>query len=640
MPERVYTNRYEIVRHLARGGMAEVYLAHDQLLDRRVALKVLFPEFARDPAFVQRFRREAQAAANLNHPNIVAVFDWGEEDGTYFIVMEYVEGRSLREAIQADGPLYANLAADLASDIAGALGYAHRNGVVHRDVKPGNILLTPQGQVKVTDFGIARAAGISEGLTQAGSVMGTASYFSPEQAQGLPVDARSDVYSLGVVLYEMVCGIPPFTGESPISVAYKHVREEPPRPTVVNPDVPPGLENIILTAMSKSPEGRYATADDMRADLARFRRGEQTTSVPLAAVPVTGADVTVANPRLDKVYERTTVGTVVPSPSVPVAPRRSAAPFILVLVALLAVLLGLGYLLARQLSGGSSGALVPVGNYVGQTQHDAELLIQNAGLKPDSVTEENETVPAGQVVSQTPDPGTKIDKGGTVHLKISGGKGQVKVPDVTGQSLDDAQSQLRDAQLDYKVQQENSDSVDAGKVTRTDPPGGSQVEKGKVITLFVSTGKAQVQIPDVSGQDAVTAANTLGAKGFTTEVVYQASDTVDSGTVIATNPPAGSSANKGSKVQLIVSSGKEQVSVPNLYGRTQSQAMNDLQAVGLNGTVTSVTCSDSSSAGTVIAQSPSAGSKVSKGSIVNMSVCKQSSTSSTGGSTSTSLGFP
>jgi serine/threonine-protein kinase len=385
--------------------------------------------------------------------------------------------------------------------------------------------------------------------------------------------------------------------------------------------------------MAKSPEARYASADEMRADLARFRRGEQTSSVPLMAVPVAGADVTVANPRLDKVYDRTTVGTVIPSPTIPVAPRRSAGPFVLALIALLAALAGLGYLLARQLSGnGSSGKLIAIGNYVGMTQHDAELLIQNSGLKPDSTTEENDQVQAGQVVSQDPQPGTKIDKGGTVHLKVSAGKGQVKIPDVSNQSLDDAQSKLRDAGLDYKVQQETSDSVDAGKVTRTDPPANSQVEKGTIITLFVSTGKQQVQIPDVSGEDPATAANTLGNKGLTIEQVSQPSDTVESGTVIGTNPAAGSSVPKGSKVQLIVSSGKEQVSVPNLYGRTQAQAMSDLQAVGLNGTVTSVSCSDPSSAGTVIAQSPSAGSKVAKGSNVNMSVCKSSATTTTTGS--------
>ena len=553
MPERVYTNRYEIVRHLARGGMAEVYLAHDQLLDRRVALKVLFAEFARDPAFVQRFRREAQSAANLNHPNIVAVFDWGEEDGTYFIVMEYVEGRSLKEAIQADGPLYPNLAADLASDVAGALGFAHRNGVIHRDVKPGNILLTPQGQVKVTDFGIARAAGASEGLTQTGSVMGTATYFSPEQAQGLPVDARSDVYSLGIVLYEMVCGVPPFTGESPISVAYKHVREQPTHPTVVNPDVPAPLENIILTAMSKSPEGRYDSADDMRADLARFRRGEPTTSVPLAAVPVSGSDVTVVNPRMDTVYDRTTVGTVVPSPALPVAPRRSPAPFVLALIALLAVLAGLGYLLAKQLSGGGGTKLVAVDNYVGQPVHDAELLIENAGLKPDSTTEENDQVPAGQVFAQDPVAGTKIEKGDTVHLKVSAGKGQVKVPDVSGQSLDDAQSRLSDAGFEYRVQQETSDSIDAGKVTRTEPPGGSQADKGTVVKLFVSAGKEQVRVPNVVGLSKSDATTELQNAGF--QVIVREVTSLDpnnAGRVIAQSPSADSKAPKGSIVTISV----------------------------------------------------------------------------------------
>jgi serine/threonine-protein kinase len=639
MPEqRVYTNRYEIVRHLARGGMAEVYLAHDQLLDRRVALKVLFPEFARDPAFVQRFRREAQAAANLNHPNIVAVFDWGEEDGTYFIVMEYVEGRSLREAIQSDGPLYPNLAADLASDIAGALGFAHRNGVVHRDVKPGNILLTPQGQVKVTDFGIARAAGTNEALTQTGSVMGTATYFSPEQAQGLPVDARSDVYSLGVVLYEMVCGVPPFSGESPISVAYKHVREEATKPTVVNPDVPVALENIILTAMAKTPDARYASADDMRADLARFRRGEQTSAVPMMAIPVSGADVTVVNPQMDKVYDRTTVGTVVPSPTIPTAPRRSAAPFVLVLIGLLALLAGLGYLLARQLSGNGGGDLVAVGNYIGQKEGDARLLIEHDGLKADVTTEVNEEKPIGEVFAQDPAPGTKIDKGGTVKLQVSGGKGEVRVPEVAGESLDDAQSRLADAGFEYRVIQETSDSVDAGKVTRTDPAAGALAQKGTEVKLYVSAGKEQVVIPDVTGQDQVDASAALGAKSLSVKKVSQPSDTVESGKVIGTNPAAGKSVPKGSEVQLIVSSGKDQVSVPNLYGLTQSEAMDSLDNAGLTGTVTSVFSCESSSSGKVIAQSPSAGSKVDKGSNVNMSVCKASATTSS--STQTTFKFP
>src|SRR5260221_13133246 len=238
---RVFSNRYEIQREIAQGGMAEVYLAHDQLLDRPVALKALFPEYAREPSFVERFRREAQAAANLNDPNIVAIYDWGQEDGTYFIVMEYVEGRSLRDLIRSEAPIEPGQAAEITAEIASALAFAHRNGVVHRDVKPGNVLLTRTGTVKVTDFGIARA-GTSDGLTQTGSVRGTAAYFSPEQAQGLAVDGRSDVYSVAVVLYEMVCGVPPFVAESPVSVAYRHVREERIAPSLRNPAVPPALE--------------------------------------------------------------------------------------------------------------------------------------------------------------------------------------------------------------------------------------------------------------------------------------------------------------------------------------------------------------------------------------------------------------
>src|SRR6202142_2501464 len=310
---RIFTNRYEIQREIAQGGMAEVFLARDQLLDRPVALKALPPEYARDPTFVERFRREAQAAANLNHPNIVAIYDWGQESGTYFIVMEYVEGRSLRDLIRNDGPLDPGQAADITAEIASALAFAHRSGVVHRDVKPGNVLLTQSGTVKVTDFGIARA-GASDGLTQTGSVMGTATYFSPEQAQGLAVDGRSDVYSVGVVLYELVCGVPPFAADSPVSVAYKHVREEPVPPSHRNPDVPPALEQIIMTALAKDPEHRYQSADDLRADLLRFRRGRPLAAAPLTAIVAEMPSATVSNAGIAAYASSATIA----SPRVPV----------------------------------------------------------------------------------------------------------------------------------------------------------------------------------------------------------------------------------------------------------------------------------------------------------------------------------
>src|ERR1700688_3497374 len=270
---RVFSNRYELTHLIARGGMAQVYRARDRQLDRPVALKVLFPELSVDRAFVERFRREAQAAANLSHPNIVPVFDWGEDSGSYFIVMEFVDGRALSSILRTAGPLHPDRAAEIAADVAGALAYAHRHGVVHRDVKPGNVLITEEGTIKVTDFGIARAVNTEESLTQTGAVMGTATYFSPEQAEGMGVDSRSDIYSLGVVLFEMVTGRPPFMGDTPVAVASKHVRDHPPAPREVNPGVPPDLEAIILKCLAKSPDHRYATAEELRADLLRFNEG-------------------------------------------------------------------------------------------------------------------------------------------------------------------------------------------------------------------------------------------------------------------------------------------------------------------------------------------------------------------------------
>src|ERR1700727_3203537 len=270
---RIYSGRYELRSQVARGGTAQVYLAHDLLLDRPVALKVLFPDVSSDHSFVERFRREAQAAANLSHPNIVPVFDWGEDDSTYFIVMEYVEGRPLSAVLRDPVPIPPRQIATIGAGVAAALAFAHRHGVIHRDVKPGNVLITPDGDVKVTDFGIARAMNTEESLTQTGAVMGTAAYFSPEQAEGKGVDSRSDIYSLGVVLYEMSVGRPPFTGDSPVAVAANHVRDMPVLPRQANPSVPPALEAIIMKAMAKHPDDRYGSAEELRADLLRFADG-------------------------------------------------------------------------------------------------------------------------------------------------------------------------------------------------------------------------------------------------------------------------------------------------------------------------------------------------------------------------------
>ena len=408
----IYADRYEIVREIARGGMANVYLARDTKLDRAVALKVLPAELSRDPSFVERFRLEAQAAASLNDPTIVAVYDWGQEQETSFIVMEYVEGRTLRDVIN-HGTVAADQAAQIGADIAKALAAAHRAGVVHRDIKPGNVLITPTGQVKVTDFGIARANGVGDGLTRTGAVMGTATYFSPEQAQGLPVDARSDIYSLGVVLYEMVTGAVPFAGDSAVSVAYLHVREPVKAPSQRTPDLPPPLETIILTCLAKDPNERYQSADELRADLLRFRRGQAVIGGPATAAVTAIGDQTVA-------MARTSVAPIIAGTSGPARPK-SRGPVALVIAFLVALIGVVAFLLIQVFNDTSTNAkTVTVKSVIGQTEAAARKTLEGQGFKVTAKKQHNSKSP-GTVFDQSPQEGEFRKTGTVVTIFVSDG---------------------------------------------------------------------------------------------------------------------------------------------------------------------------------------------------------------------------
>ena len=636
MSEQVFTNRYEIVRHLARGGMAEVYLARDLLLDRPVALKVLFPELSADPAFVERFRREAQAAANLNHPNIVSVYDWGEDENTYFIVMEYVEGPTLRDLLRREGRLHPERVADIGADIAAALSFAHRNGVIHRDVKPGNVLITSTGQVKVTDFGIARAARdtAGENLTQTGTVMGTATYFSPEQAQGKAIDPRSDVYSLGVVLYELVAGKPPFTGDNPVAIAYQHVQEAPTPPSRLNPDVPPAFEAIVMHALAKDANQRYASANDLRNDLLRFREGQsvqaETVMMAAAAPPADATQVQQAYADSTRIAATTTAVA-----DGPPTERRTGAYIALMLV-LLAALGILLFLLYREFAGGGGGGgTVAVPNVITKPADEAAKAIQDAGLKPKIENAPNEQVQSGVVFDQDPKGDTKVDKGSDVTLKVSGGAPPVKVANVVGMTVDDARDQLEGAGLVIEVKPQPDDNVPKDQVLAQDPAAGKDAPKGSTVTLTVSSGKPKIEVPDVSGRDPAEAANILGRAGFETTTVKQPSDTVPKDKVIGTNPAAGSQAEKGSTVTIQVSTGQANVTVPDVTGTSEDSAASELQSAGFavrRNTASAGKCAGASD-GEVVDQTPRGGTSAPSGSTVTIAVCR----SATGTTTTTGL---
>jgi beta-lactam-binding protein with PASTA domain/tRNA A-37 threonylcarbamoyl transferase component Bud32 len=613
---RTFANRYELGDEIGRGGMADVYLAHDRLLDRRVAVKVLSPQFASDPTNVERFRREAQAAAGLNHAHIVGVYDWGEEeDGTSFIVMEYVPGQTLREILQSYGRLPSMDAALIAADIADALSFAHAHGVVHRDVKPGNVLVTPQGQVKVTDFGIARAD-TSEPLTKTGAVVGTATYFSPEQAQGFTLDGRSDVYALGVVLYEMVTGVTPFTASSPVSVAYKHVRETPAPPSSLVPGLPPAMDRIILTAMAKDVDQRYPSALDMRADLLRFERGRPLAGAP-AAVAAAGAAPPAA--RVAAPVEPAAVSTT-PAPR----QRRRRWGAVVAIGVALALLVGLiVFLLANSDfgGGGPSTPMLNVPNVAGFSYGQASKGLEALGF---TVSRQDindpERVP-NVVVGQDPEAGRKIPTGGLITLKVS--SANITMPNVVGQDRNQAAETLAAQHLTPTFTEEDSDQP-PGTVLRTDPAAGAAVAKlpdGSKPTVAVFVAREPlVAVPDVTSLDPYPAVIALKNAGLTPTAVDTPSDTVPKGRVIGTDPPAGTQLTRGSPVTLQVSSGPTTITMPNVVGQpraTAEAALNQTLGLGLQVYIVNA---GAAKTGIVVSQNPAPGTQVKRGATVSISV--------------------
>jgi eukaryotic-like serine/threonine-protein kinase len=624
--DTLFDGRYRVQRKLGAGGMADVYLAEDQELGRRVAIKILNGRHANDAQFIERFRREAKNAAALNHPNIVSIYDRGEAEDTYYIAMEFLDGRTLKELIVGRGAAPVNVAIEYARQILSALRFAHRHGIVHRDIKPHNVLVDSDGRVKVTDFGIARA-GTSQ-MTETGSIVGTAQYLSPEQAKGGEVDPRSDLYSLGVVLYELLTGKTPFDGETPVEIAMKHLSTTPKPPSKLRPDVPPELDMVVLRALAKNPDDRYQTADEMEADLERVARGAR-----VAAATIDTATQVMSRPAVAAAAASATAATMIaPPPSsaagaVPPAvveeeeeegggEDRPWWPWLVAIGFVIAAIVA-GFFVWNELSGTPQ---VAVNHYVGETQATAEQQITAAGLHPKVNSGSNNTVPQGKVYKQDPGPGSKVDKGGTVTIWVSTGKKKVSVPDVKGQQWSVAQQTLTNAGL--KPVEHLVPGNTKGLVTATDPPAGQSVRVGTTVHVNVMSGPALATVPSVVGLSIQDATAKLNAAGFNANPSYVDS-TAPSGQVISQHPAPGSSEPKGSSVSISVSNGPPQVTVPDVVGYTSQQAVSALEAAGFQ---VSEQYTQTGAAGDNIVQrqNPAGNSQAPKGSTVTIVIGQHS----------------
>ncbi len=589
----VVDGRYRIVRRIGSGGMADVYCAEDTHLGREVALKVLHRRFAQDAEFVERFRREASAAAGLQHPQVVAVFDRGEHEGTYYIAMEHLRGRTLKDVVSAEAPLDQLRAIALGVQVLQAAGFAHRNGVVHRDFKPHNVIVDAQGNAKVTDFGIARA-GASE-MTETGSIMGTAQYLSPEQAQGQEVTARSDVYSIGVMLYELLTGRLPFNGDSAVAIALKHLSDPPPPMSGDGVRIEPNLEGVVLGALAKDPAERWQSAEDFAAALEAcrpyveaFHAGDepaQDTAV-FAAVPVpppAGGEV-VAHDR----------------------PRRWPAIALALLVLALVALMAWVFTRPEQ---------IDVPKVTGMQVGDARERLDRAGFEEVEVERERSLARLDEVLRQDPDPGEQAARDETITLVVSDGPGEVRVPSVRGLTRPQAIRELRRSDLRAAVSQRPSDDVDPGLAIGTSPPAGETVDRRSQVRLFVSSGPAEVDVPNVVGLSLDSATSRLDDLGLTYRVTREESDSPED-EVIGQDPAGGSSLEPGGTVELTVAEPAEQVSVPFVTDLAEREALGALREEGLTGSVRERDVEDPEQDGVVLEQRPAAGTDVDAGSTV------------------------
>ncbi|WP_158879791.1 Stk1 family PASTA domain-containing Ser/Thr kinase [Amycolatopsis anabasis] len=623
---RLLSNRYELGDTLGYGGMSEVHHGHDVRLGREVAVKILRADLARDPQFQERFRREAQNAAALNHPAIVAVYDTGEAQTEYgplpYIVMEYVEGRTLRDIVKTEGPMSQKRAMEVMADVCAALDFSHRHGIVHRDVKPANVMITKNGAVKVMDFGIARAMHDGQSaMTQTAAVIGTAQYLSPEQARGEAVDARSDVYAAGCVLYELVTGEPPFTGDSPVAVAYQHVREDPHAPSTVNPAVSPELDAVVLKALAKGPANRYQSAAEMRSDLVRTLSG-QRPSAPMVMADDERTQLMDSNRRqqadeyADDLYDPEEEARQKRK-------RRTRLAAVLVVLGIAAVAM------VMWLAGAfnSKPDTVAMPNLVGQLQAQAESqLIQMGFGKPKIETvpcrqkaEGGWTCPSdsiGKVIETDPKRDTQIPTSQQVTLRVGAKPQQTSVPDLVGRTREDAEGTLKNANLtlDTNIEEvEVSDQSQYGKVIKQSPTAGNKVDEGTSVKITVGKTPNMVQVTNYEGKTFAEAS--AGLKALNLQVTRKDVDSDQPKDQVVRQTPNGGSVAEGSKVTLEVSKGNKQlIDMPSLIGMTEDQALSALRDLGWTGNASTQAekVTDNSQVDKVTNTNPQKGAKIPK----------------------------